>query len=65
MPKYVKYRGAKQVPVTVVRHVKKHGKDMVELMPRSDWINPGEKLPIVRSPDKIYTTSKPIPRRKK
>lgn len=65
MPKYVKYRGAARVAVTVVGHVKRGGKDMVKLRPRSDFRHAGEGEFIYRSPDKVYTSSSPIPRRTK
>lgn len=62
MPTYVKYRGAGKVPVTITGH-RKDGK--LELMPRKDWRNPGEKLPIVRDPSKVYHQKASIPARKK
>lgn len=65
MVTYVKYRGASKVPATVVGTVKKGSKVYKKLMPRADWRNPGEKLPITRSADKVYHQSVPIPRRKK
>lgn len=62
MPTFVKYRGAGKVPARVVGTTK-DGKD--KLMPRKDWRNPGEKLPIVRSKDKVYHQAAAIPARKK
>lgn len=65
MPTFVKYRGAAKVPATRVATVKRNGKTMVKLKPRADWHNPGEGKFVFRSPDKVYSQSAPIPRRKK
>lgn len=62
MATFVKYRGAGKVPAKVVG-TRKDGKK--ELMPRKDWRNPGEKLPIIRSADKVFHSKTAIPARKK
>jgi hypothetical protein len=65
MPTYIKYRGAAKVPA---RRVGTKGKGTAKkalMMPRKDWINPGEHVPVTRSFDKVYHQTAPIPRRKK
>lgn len=66
MPKFVKYRGAGKVPITsakVFPEDKGKSNPRMHVMPRRDWINPGEKVPITRRKNSIYSQSAPIPRR--
>lgn len=68
MPRYVKYRGAGKVPITkAVPIAGEQGKKdpRMHVWPRSDWINPGEHVPVVRRKSSIYSQTAPIPRRKK
>lgn len=65
MVAYVKYRGAKKVPGRVVSTSGTGAAKKVKFMPRKDWVNPGEKVPVTRSAQKVYHQSAPIPRRKK
>lgn len=68
MPKYIKYRGAKRVPI--VKATVKSGQQgkknpIMNVWPRKDWRNPGEKIPVTRTKNHIYSTSARIPLRKR
>lgn len=67
MAYYIKYRGAKKVPVTKIKiapgeECKKN--PMMFVWPRKDWINAGEEIPTHRRKSKIYKTDEKIPARK-
>ena len=65
MPKFIKYRGAAKVPGSVVRTYMKGTVKMVKFMPRKDWINPGEKVPVTRRASNVHSQKSSIPRRNK
>lgn len=68
MPRFIKYRGAGRVPIvkaTVASGEQGKKNPIMNVWPRTDWINKGEKIPVHRRKDKIYSTSNPIPRRKR
>lgn len=51
---YIKYRGAKHVPVTVVGKVKRNGRVMVKVKTTKTLPNRPKGSIDYRSPDKVY-----------
>lgn len=51
---YIKYRGAKHVPVTVLGKVKRNGKVMVKVKTTKTLPNRPKGSIDYRSPDKVY-----------
>lgn len=51
---HIKYRGAKNVPVSVVKKVKRNGKIMVEVKTKKALPHRRKGSIDYRSPDKVY-----------